>query len=99
MPMYSETWELGTPKGLWKTVLNSEVIFILRFIAMYWICLGTDVTVLSSQVVPISQVVLKKGFTVYLSQHGSPEFTPTAVGTRKFKYRSPEENNILSSHV
>ncbi len=26
---------------------------------MYWICLGTEVTVLSSQVTPISQVVLK----------------------------------------
>ncbi len=32
---YSETWELGTPKGLSKTVLNSEVVLFLRFISMY----------------------------------------------------------------
>ncbi len=64
---YSETWELGTPKGLWKTVLNSEVVLFLRFISMYWIGLGTEVAVLNSQVVPISQVVLKTGFTVYFS--------------------------------
>ncbi len=32
---YSETWELGTPKGLPKTVLNSKVFFFLRFISMY----------------------------------------------------------------
>ncbi len=30
--IYSETWELGTPKGLSKTVLNSEVILFLRSI-------------------------------------------------------------------
>ncbi len=64
--LYSDTWELGTPKGLWKTVLNSEVVLFLSYIAMYWICLGTEVTVLSSQVVPISQVVLKTGFTVLI---------------------------------
>ncbi len=33
--MYSETWELGTPKGLPKTVLNSDVVLLLRFISMY----------------------------------------------------------------
>ena len=63
--MYSETWELGTPKGLWETVLNSEVVLFLRSISMYWIGLGTEVAVLNSQVVPISQMVLKAGFTVY----------------------------------
>ncbi len=31
---------------------------------MQWIDLGTKVAVLNSQVVPISQVVLKTGFTV-----------------------------------
>ncbi len=62
--IYSETWELGTPNELWKTVLNCEGVLFLRSIAMYWICLGTEVTVLSSQVVPISQVVLTTGFTL-----------------------------------
>ncbi len=33
--LYSETWELGTPKGLPKTVLNSKVVLFLRFIPMY----------------------------------------------------------------
>ena len=32
--IYSETWELGTPKGLSKTVLNSEVVLFLRSISM-----------------------------------------------------------------
>ncbi len=31
---------------------------------MYWIDLGTEVVVINFQVVPISQVVVKKGFTV-----------------------------------
>ncbi len=61
---YSGTWELGTPKGLWKTVLNSEVVSFLGSISMYWIGLGTEVVVLNSQVVPISQVVFKTCFTV-----------------------------------
>ncbi len=26
--IYSGTWELGTPKGPFQTVLNSEVVFI-----------------------------------------------------------------------
>ncbi len=56
---YSGTWELGTPKGLWKTVLNSELLLFPRFISVYWIGLGTEVAVLNSQVVPISQVVVK----------------------------------------
>ncbi len=64
---YSGTWELGTPKGLWKTVLNSEVVLFLRSISMYWIGLETEVAVLNSQDVPISQVVLKRGFTVLFS--------------------------------
>ena len=62
--MYSGTWELGTPKGLSKTVLNSEVVLFARSISMYWIDLGTEVVVLNSQVVPISQVIVKTGFTV-----------------------------------
>ncbi len=33
--MYSENWELGTPKGLGKSVLNSEVVLFLRSISMY----------------------------------------------------------------
>ena len=33
--------------------------------SMYWIGLGTEEAVLNSQVVLISQVVLKAGFTVY----------------------------------
>ncbi len=61
---YSGTWELGTPKGLSKTVLNSEVVLFFRSISMYWIDLGTEAAVLNSQAVPISQVVLKTGFTV-----------------------------------
>ncbi len=63
---YSGTWELGTPKGLSKTVLNSEVVLFLRSISMWWIDLGTEVAVLKSKVVPISQVVLKTGFTVHV---------------------------------
>ena len=55
---------LGTPKGLYKTVLNSEVVLFVRSISMYWIDLGTEVVVLNSQVVHISQVVVKTGFTV-----------------------------------
>ncbi len=30
----SGTWELGTPKGLSKTILNSEVVLFLRAISM-----------------------------------------------------------------
>ncbi len=65
-PLLQLQWNLGigTPKGLWKTVLNSEVVLFLRGISVYWIDLGTEVTVLNSQVVPISQVVAKTGFTV-----------------------------------
>ncbi len=57
LSIYSGTWELGTPNGLWKTVLNSEVVLFLRSNFMYLIGLGTEVAVLNSQVVPISQVV------------------------------------------
>ncbi len=67
--IYSGTWELGTPKGLWKTVLNSEVVLFLRSISVYWIGLGTGVAVLNSQVVPISQVVAKTGFTSTVYAH------------------------------
>ncbi len=67
--VYSETWELGTPKGLPKTVLNSKGVLFLRFISMYQIDLGTEVDVLNSQVVPISQVVLRTGFTVYATYY------------------------------
>ncbi len=67
--MYSETWEIWTPKGLWKTVLNSEVVLYLRSISIYWIGLGTEVAVLNFHVVPISQVVLKAGFTVLHQVH------------------------------
>ncbi len=35
MYMYSETWELGTFKGLSKTVLNSKVALLLRSLSMY----------------------------------------------------------------
>ena len=63
--MYSETWELGTPKGLSKTVLNSEMVLFLMSTSMYWIGLGNEVAVLNSQIVPISQVILKTGFTVH----------------------------------
>ncbi len=38
--IYSETWELGTPKGLPKTVLNFKVVLFLRFISMYQIDQG-----------------------------------------------------------
>ncbi len=69
MYVYSETWELGTSKGLWKTVLNSEVVLFLRSISIYWIGLGAEVAVPNSQVVPISQVVLKIGFTVHVPVH------------------------------
>ncbi len=60
--MYSETWGLGTLKGLKKTALNYEVVLFLRFISTY--CIRTEVSVLNSQSVPISQVVLKTGFAV-----------------------------------
>ncbi len=33
--MYSETWELETPKGLSETVLNSKAVLFLRLISMY----------------------------------------------------------------
>ena len=33
--MYSETWQLGTPRGLRKSVLNSEVVLFLRSISTY----------------------------------------------------------------
>ncbi len=33
--IYSGIWELGTPKGLPKHVLNSEVVLFLRSISMY----------------------------------------------------------------
>ncbi len=64
--IYSRTWELGTPKGLRKIVLNCKVLLLLRFISVYRIRLGTREAVLNSQVVPICQVVIKTGFTVYL---------------------------------
>ncbi len=42
------------------------VVLLLRFISVYRIRLGTPrVAVLNSQVVPICQVVIKTGFTVY----------------------------------
>ncbi len=44
--------------------MNSEVVVFLGSIPMYWIEIGTKVAVLNSQVVPISQVVLKTGFIV-----------------------------------
>ncbi len=31
---YFGTWELGTPKGLSKTVLNSDVVLFLRSISI-----------------------------------------------------------------
>ena len=63
-PRYSGTWELGTPKGLSRSVLHSEVVLFVRSISMYRVDLGTEVVVLNSQVVPVSQVVVKTGFTV-----------------------------------
>ncbi len=61
---YSETWELYT-EGTKKTVLNSEVVLFLRSISTYWTRLGTEVAVLNSQGVPISQVVLITSLTVF----------------------------------
>ncbi len=52
-------------QGTAKTVLNSEVVLFLRSISMYWIGIGTEVAVVNSHVVPISQVVLRTGFTVF----------------------------------
>ncbi len=46
--IYSGTWELGTPKGLRKTVLNSKVVLFLRSISVYRMGLATGVAVLSS---------------------------------------------------
>ena len=43
----------------------SFFVFFPRPISIYWIRFGTGVGVLNSQVVLISQVVLKTGFTVY----------------------------------
>ncbi len=91
LSLYSGTWELGTPKGLWKTVLNSEVVLFLRSISMYWIGLWTEVAVLNSQVVPISQVVLKTGFTVYRNNKVTSvehAYTSVATGVRDHKYKS-----------
>ncbi len=70
---YSETWELGTPKRLSKIALNSEVLLFLRSISMYWIGIGTEVSVLNSQVFPISQVVSKTGFTVTVKLNLIPQ--------------------------
>ncbi len=60
-------WNLGIrdTHGTVKTVLNSEVVLFLRSISVNWIGLGTEVAALNSQVVHISQVVLKTGFTVF----------------------------------
>ncbi len=71
--MFHLQWNLGlgTPKGLSKTALNSDVVLFLRSISMYWIGIGTEAAVLNSQAVPISQVVLKTGFTV-LSNRMAP---------------------------
>ncbi len=33
--LYSRTWELGTRKGLSKTVLNSEVVLFIMSISFY----------------------------------------------------------------
>ncbi len=33
--VYSETWELGTPKGLRKSVLYSQVVLFFRSISTY----------------------------------------------------------------
>ncbi len=70
--MYSETWELGTPKGLSKAVLISEVVLFLGSISTEWIQLGTEVSVLNSQGVPICQVLLKTGFTVLICPDDIP---------------------------
>ncbi len=69
---YSGTWELGTPKALSKSVLNSEVVLFLKSISMYWIDIGSDAVVLNSQVVPISHVVVKTGYTVPIHPHRKP---------------------------
>ncbi len=45
--------------------MNSEVVLFLRSIFMYRIGIGTETAVLNSQAAPISQVVLKTGFTVH----------------------------------
>ncbi len=54
---------------------------------MYWIRIGTEIAALNSQVVPISQVVLKAGFTVYLYGVALdillPVFIPTRCGYSK----------------
>ncbi len=70
-------WNLGIRDTQWtvKTVLNSEVVLFLRFLSMSWIGLGTVVAVRNSQVVPISQVVLKTGFTVHVIVRESFEMT------------------------
>ena len=60
--IFNIAWELGTPKRLWKTALNSKVVLFHRFISMYWIGQVTEAAVFKSQAVPISQVVLKTGF-------------------------------------
>ncbi len=50
---------------------------------MYWIGLGTGVDALNSQVVPISQVALKTGFTVVKVELGegiiNPEYAEIKV--------------------
>ncbi len=65
--IYNTTVEPGI-RDTQETVQNCRefwgLALFLRSIAIYWICLGTEVTILSFQVVPISQVVLKTGFTV-----------------------------------
>ncbi len=58
--IYSETWKLGTLKGLSKTNLNSEVALFLMSISMYSTDLETEVSVLNSQVVPISHFAILK---------------------------------------
>ena len=79
---YSGTRELGTPNEMWKTVLNSEVVLFLRSNSMYRIGLRTEVAVLNSQDVPISQVVLKGGFTVFRRAFGQSKCQYMYVPTR-----------------
>ncbi len=69
LPVLVVQWHLGI-SDTQGTVKNCPEfwggLFSQVYCNVYWICLGTEVTVLSYQVVPISQVVLKTGFTVWL---------------------------------
>ncbi len=77
-------WDLRfkNTRGTVKTVQYSEVVLLPRSISMHWIGLGTriHVGVRNSQVVHISQVVLKQ-ISLYIIAHHPRVFGRSYVPT------------------